>query len=307
MIEGQMGLTWERWKRIVEVVESSGYAGLFRSDHFTNPTGPDEESLELIVALTYVADHSERLHFGPLVSPMGYRDPVMLTRQIAALSDLSGGRAILGMGAGWQQREHEAYGYDLLDVGPRVDRLADGLEVATKLLRSDGPVTHDGPFYRLKDAELLPQPSHHVPIMVGVNGPKRTMPLAARYADIWNGGAAGPDAFADKVEHLYTLVESEGRARDDVKATMMTGVFFGADESSLAARLERLRRRPDLAELSIEDLIERVRTAGPVVGGPDEVREQLKAYEAAGVEEIMLQWFDLTDIDSIAAFAEVWR
>ena len=104
MIEGQHGLTWPRWKRLVTEVERLGFAGLFRSDHFTNAQPPDKDSLELVTSLTYLADHTERIHFGPLVAPFSFRNPVMLARQAAALDDLSGGRMILGVGAGWQER-----------------------------------------------------------------------------------------------------------------------------------------------------------------------------------------------------------
>src|SRR6266566_7728192 len=137
MIEGQMGLTWPRWKRLVSEVEDLGFAGLFRSDHFTNAGPPDYESLEMIVSLTYLADHSQRLHFGPLVAPVSMRNPVMLTRQAAAIDDLSNGRMILGMGAGWQDREHDTFGFELGDIPTRMNRLEEGLEIATHLLKSN--------------------------------------------------------------------------------------------------------------------------------------------------------------------------
>jgi F420-dependent oxidoreductase-like protein len=305
MIEGQMGLTWPRWQRIVTTVERAGFAGLFRSDHFTNPAGPNEDALELIASLTWLAANTERIHFGPLVAPVSFRDPVMLTRQIAALSDLSDGRAILGLGAGWQEREHASFGYDLLDVPARIDRLGEGLDVAARLLRSDDPQSFDGRFFTLRDAVLLPRPAQHVPILVGCNGPKRTMRLAARYADIWNGGAAGPDAYREKSEHLDDLVRQEGRKPGEVKRTMMTGVYFGRSEAELEGRVERFRRRPDLADRSPAEIVALLRDAGPIVGGPDEVRAQLAAYADAGVEEIMLQWLDLDDTDGIEAFAAV--
>ena len=96
MIEGQDGLTWPRWKRLAEAVERLGYAGLFRSDHFTNAGPPDKESLELVVSLAYLASSTSRMHFGSLVAPFSFRDPAMLARQAAAIDDLSAGRLILG-------------------------------------------------------------------------------------------------------------------------------------------------------------------------------------------------------------------
>jgi alkanesulfonate monooxygenase SsuD/methylene tetrahydromethanopterin reductase-like flavin-dependent oxidoreductase (luciferase family) len=144
MIEGQNGLTWPRWKRIVADAEALGFAGLYRSDHYTNASPPEKESLEMVVSLAYAADHTSRLRFGPLVAPLTFREPTMLARQAAALDDLSGGRMILGLGAGWSAREHRMFGFDLGDTAPRMDRLAEGLDVITRLLRSDEPVTYEG-------------------------------------------------------------------------------------------------------------------------------------------------------------------
>jgi alkanesulfonate monooxygenase SsuD/methylene tetrahydromethanopterin reductase-like flavin-dependent oxidoreductase (luciferase family) len=105
-VEGLCGLTWRSWKRLVEAVEPWGFAGLYCSDHFTLPDTPALASLEMIVALTYLADHTQRVHFGPMVAPFSFRDPVMLARQAAALDDLSGGRMILGVGAGWMDYDY---------------------------------------------------------------------------------------------------------------------------------------------------------------------------------------------------------
>src|SRR5438552_17648335 len=152
MIEGQNGLTWPHWKRLVAEVERLGFAGLFRSDHFTNAGPPDKDSLEMVVSLTYLADHTQRIHFGPMVAPLSIRNPTLLARQAAALDDLSGGRMILGLGAGWQEREHTLFGHELGDVPTRMARLEEGLEVITRLLRSDEPVTYEGQFYQLRGA-----------------------------------------------------------------------------------------------------------------------------------------------------------
>src|SRR2546425_8737296 len=150
-IEAQNGLTWPNWKRLVAEVEELGFAGLFRSDHFTNAQPPDKASLEMVVSLTYLADHTQRIHFGPLVAPLSFRHPTLLARQAAALDDLSGGRMILGVGAGWQEREHQLFGHDLGDVPTRMARLEEGLEVITRLLRIDEPTTYIGRFFQLRE------------------------------------------------------------------------------------------------------------------------------------------------------------
>jgi alkanesulfonate monooxygenase SsuD/methylene tetrahydromethanopterin reductase-like flavin-dependent oxidoreductase (luciferase family) len=151
MIEGQQGLTWPRWRRLAEEVEALGFAGLFRSDHFTDAQPPSRDSLETVVSLGYLASATRRIHFGPLVAPVSFRDPVMLARQAAAIDDLSDGRLILGLGAGWQEREHALFGYELGDVPTRMARFAEALEVTARLLRDEAPAPFDGRFYKLRE------------------------------------------------------------------------------------------------------------------------------------------------------------
>jgi alkanesulfonate monooxygenase SsuD/methylene tetrahydromethanopterin reductase-like flavin-dependent oxidoreductase (luciferase family) len=158
MVEGQDGLTWPRWQRLARAAEDFGFAGLYRSDHYTNGGPPDKESLELWVALTWLASHTTRLAFGPIVSPVSFREPTMTARMAAAVDDLAGGRLQLGLGAGWQEREHQKFGFDLLEVGPRFARFEEGLEVISRLLRSDEPVSFAGDYYTLREAVLLPRP-----------------------------------------------------------------------------------------------------------------------------------------------------
>src|SRR5512137_2158234 len=132
MIEGQNGLNWKHWQRIAQVVEACGYKGLYRSDHYTNSNPPDLDSLECWTSLTWLASHTQRIEFGPLVSPVSFRHPTQLARMATAVDDLSGGRLILGIGAGWQEREHTNYGWDLLPIKERLDRLDEGLLVISQ-------------------------------------------------------------------------------------------------------------------------------------------------------------------------------
>jgi alkanesulfonate monooxygenase SsuD/methylene tetrahydromethanopterin reductase-like flavin-dependent oxidoreductase (luciferase family) len=158
MIEAQNGLTWSRWQNLAAAVEDLGFAGLYRSDHFTNATPPDKESLELWISLTWLASHTKRIEFGPLVSPVSFRHPALTARMAAAVDDLSGGRLTLGIGPGWQEREHSLFGFELLDPISSYYRFEEGLEVITRLFRTDGPVTFEGKYYQLHEATLLPRP-----------------------------------------------------------------------------------------------------------------------------------------------------
>jgi F420-dependent oxidoreductase-like protein len=189
MIEGQNGLNWPRWQKMVRAVEGIGLCGLYRSDHYTNANPPDKDSLELWVSLTWLAANTERIEFGPLVSPVSFRDPTMTARMASAVDDLSNGRLTLGVGAGWQEREHTNFGWQLLEIPERFDRFEEGLEVISQLLQSDEPVDFEGDYYELNEAILLPRPQRPggPPLLIGGNGMKRTLPLAARYAQEWNG------------------------------------------------------------------------------------------------------------------------
>jgi F420-dependent oxidoreductase-like protein len=268
MIEGQDGLNWDRWCKIAQVAEDAGYVGLYRSDHFTNPRGPYKDSLECWTSLTWLASHSSRLEFGPLVSPVSFHHPSNLVRRAAAVDDLSGGRLRLGVGAGWQEREHTNYGFALGSVPERMARFREAVHIISHLLHSDEPLTFRGEYYTLQDAVLLPRPARQVPIVIGGSGRRVTLPLAARYADEWNIAFRTPEEFRELSAHLDSLLDAEGRPRSAVRRTLMTHLDYARH---------------------------------------DQVREQVAAFAAAGVQRLMLQWLDIDDVDGIAAVGRLLR
>ncbi|MDR5682677.1 MAG: LLM class F420-dependent oxidoreductase [Armatimonadota bacterium] len=294
MVEGQNGLNWPRWKRTVRAVEDLGFAGLYRSDHFTNAAPPDRDSLELWVSLTWLAEHTTRIAFGPLCTPASFRHPVFTARMAAQVDDLSGGRMTLGMGAGWQEREHVKFGFDLLDVPERFRRFEESLQVVTHLLRDDGPVSYTGRYYTLREAQLLPRPQRPgcPPILVGGNGPRRTLPLAARYASEWNATFQTPAGFAELSARLDALLVRNGRPPHAVRRSMMTGLLFGRSRSEIEQRASARGRT-----------VEELRARGVLVGGPSEIRDQLQALGGVGVQRVMLQWLDLDDAAGLEALA----
>jgi F420-dependent oxidoreductase-like protein len=294
MIEGQNGLNWPRWQRIAHVVEELGFAGLYRSDHFTNPAPPDLDSLELWVSLTWLASHTKRIEFGPLVTPFSFRHPVFTARVAKEVDNMSGGRLILGVGAGWQEREHISFGFDLLDPPRRFDRFQEGLEVIIRLLRDDEPANFGGEFYRLHNAVLLPRPRQpgKPPILVGGNGPRRTLPLAARYADEWNAVLVPAARFAELNSYLDKLLEENGRKPGDVRRSLMTGLVFGRN------RVEVQRKAAGWGNTMAE-----LREQGLIVGTPSEVADQLGGLAEVGVQRVMLQWLELDDLGGLEALA----
>jgi F420-dependent oxidoreductase-like protein len=296
MIEGQNGLNWLRWKRIVKLVEDLGFAGLYRSDHFTNADPPDIDSLELWVSLTWLAENTGRIEFGPLVTPFSFRHPVHTARMACAVDDLSNGRLTLGLGAGWQDREHKKFGFSLLDVDGRFRRLEEGLEVVTHLLRKDSPLSFSGEFYELQEAVMLPRPARPggPPILIGGNGEKRTLPLVARYADEWNAVFATADEVRRLNSVLDKLLEAVGRHPGEIRRSLMTGCVFGegVDGVEKASQV--------YGEVTLDELL----AAGFIIGMGPQVGEQLAQLAETNIDRVMLQWLDLDDLDGLEALAK---
>jgi F420-dependent oxidoreductase-like protein len=296
MLEGQNGLNWPRFQRIAQAVEDLGFVGLYRSDHYTNANPPDKDSLELWVSLTWLASHTERIEFGPMVSPVSFRQPTMTVRMASAVDDLSNGRLHLGLGAGWQEREHRNYGWDLLDVKSRMDRFEEGLEVISRLLHSDEPVDFAGEYFRVQEAISLPRPQRPggPPILIGGNGPRRTLPLVAKYADEWNAVFLAPEGVRQRNEQLDTLLRENGRQPGDMRRSLMTGCIFGRDEAEVKRKLEP-------RNVTYEELRQEARLA---VGTGNQIVEQLGRWAEAGIYRVMLQWLDLDDLDGLEAMAK---
>lgn len=300
MLEGQDGLNWHNFRRLARAVEDLGFAALYRSDHFVNAQPPDKDSLPLWPSLTWLADNTERIEFGPLVTPTSFRHPAHTARMAAAVDDLSGGRLWLGLGAGWNEREHRTFGFDLLPTAERFQRFRDGLEVITRLLTRDEPVSYQSreawergdAHYYLEEATLLPRPQRPggPPILIGGNGPQLTLPLVVDYADIWNGVFASAEVFADRSRRLDEMLAERGRSPESVKRTMLVGAVFGQDEAQYR---QRLGGRP----------LERLRERGVLHGTADMLVDQLGPYVEAGAERIMLQWLYLDDLDGLEALA----
>jgi alkanesulfonate monooxygenase SsuD/methylene tetrahydromethanopterin reductase-like flavin-dependent oxidoreductase (luciferase family) len=282
MVEGQEGIGWDRWRRLALAVEELGYAGLYRSDHFPNKrTGIYRDGLELWSSLAWLAENTTHIEFGPLVSPVSFRHPVITAWQASSVDNLAGGRLRLGLGAGWNEWEHETFGFDVLDTDRRFVRFVEGLEVVTRLLRNDEPVSFDGEFYQIRDALLMPRSPRQggTPVVVGGNGVRRTLPLAARYADEWNAVFLKAEAFVDL----------NARASEQVRRTLMTRVIFGRTEADVDRKLEG-EWRDHLP-------------AAVLAGTAGEIVERLGRLFEAGVQRVMLQWLEVDDIDALEAMA----
>jgi alkanesulfonate monooxygenase SsuD/methylene tetrahydromethanopterin reductase-like flavin-dependent oxidoreductase (luciferase family) len=216
----------------------------------------------------------------------------MLVRTAAAIDDLSGGRLVFGLGAGWNEREHHVFGIPFYDRKTRHEMLRDALEVTTRLLNSDTPVSYEGKHFSLDGAILLPRPERAggPPVLIGGTGPKWTLPLVAEFADEWNGVFIDPATYRERNQHLDELLEQRQRAPGDVKRSVMTRVYFAKDD----ADWKRIK-----AERSLTEPL-----TNTIGGTASMIIDRIGAYVDAGAERLMLQWIELDDLDRIEALAQ---
>jgi alkanesulfonate monooxygenase SsuD/methylene tetrahydromethanopterin reductase-like flavin-dependent oxidoreductase (luciferase family) len=300
-----LGLTWPIWKQLVSAADELGFAGIYGADHVISAGS----SLDAIVASGYAAAHTQRIRFGTLVAPVSYRDPVVLTRQAINLDHLSEGRMVLGLGTGWLEVEHTMYGFPLGNPATRVDRLEEALHVVTSLLRSNEPVSYSGRFYRLEKATLLPRPlGPHTPkLLIGGTGRRRMLPLIARYADVWNADKVSLKEFRVASSLLDEHMRKVGRSPEEIKRSVLVPVLCGRNQAEIEGQLQAFRFiRPDLPTHPWEAVLEELRRAMPtlIIGTPEEVVAGLQAYADAGVDEFMIHYRGLDDVDGLRRLAE---
>ncbi|MCK9487639.1 MAG: LLM class F420-dependent oxidoreductase [Dehalococcoidia bacterium] len=305
MIEGQEGLNWDRWRQIIRATEDLGYESLFRSDHFFSLSGPrDRDALETFISFVMVAQESSRIRFGPLVASMTFRHPSLVARMAAQIDQLSGGRFILGLGAGWNVPEHEAFGLDFPPVRERMDRLEEGIRVV-RALWEDGPASFEGRYYTLQDAECYPKPAQSpAPILVGGSGEKRTLRIVAEHADEWNAVGLNLEGYRHKVEVLLRHCVAVGRDPATIRRSMMTGFIIGRDEAEQRAHLAKIAEAlPLLGRGDPAEVMEGMRSRGWLVGTPSQVVDELGQRAEVGLQRVMLQHHAQTDFATLELVA----
>lgn len=288
MVEGQNGLTWERWVHIVRMAERLKFPSLFRSDHFF--IGQPQDALEAYLSFAVAARESASIRFGPLVTPVTFRTPVDIARMAAQLDLLSGGRFTLGLGGGWNEPEHKAFGIPFPPVGERLDRLEEAILLARALWTTEN-ATYEGKYYGVEGATMLPRPgAGRPPLLIGGLGEKRTLRLVAKYADEWNSTNLPPDAYRGKVDVLARHCEAEGRDPATIRRSMMAFGAVGADQAALDALARTMMRTFGWAEdTAPATFLASIRKRGFITGTTDEVVDQLGALAALGVEEVQFQ------------------
>jgi F420-dependent oxidoreductase-like protein len=215
MIEGQEDVTWPQWVALAEACERSGIEALFRSDHYLSVQGEDKRgSLDAWATINGLAAITSKLRLGTLVSPATFRHPSVLAKMVVTADHISGGRVELGLGAGWLEAEHRAYGFPFPDTRTRMDVLAEQVQIVHSSWKP-GPFSFAGEHYRIEDLDALPKPVQqpHPPLILGGSGGPRSLALAARFADEYNTPFASVERCRELRARLDDACEAAGRER----------------------------------------------------------------------------------------------
>jgi alkanesulfonate monooxygenase len=296
-VEPQQGATYAQLLEVARVVESGGFDALFRSDHYLAMGGDGLPGpTDAWVTLAGLARETSRIRLGTLVSSATFRWPGILSITVAQVDAMSGGRVELGLGTGWYEGEHTAYGIPFPPLGERFARLEEQLSILTGLWAT--PVgekySFAGTHYQLTDCPSLPKPVQrpHPPLILGGAGARRTPRLAATFADEFNVPFHGVSDTEAQFSRVRAACEGIGRDPASLGLSVAQVVCCGADEGEVTARAKAIGREP--GELR----------ANGVAGTPDEVVERVLAFGAAGAGTVYLQVLDIADLDHIRLLAE---
>jgi F420-dependent oxidoreductase-like protein len=300
MIEGQEDVTWDDWVALAGACEENGVGTMFRSDHYLSVEDrPERGALDAWATIAALAAVTETLRLGTMVSPATFRHPAALAKMVVTADHISGGRVELGLGAGWWDREHEVYGFELPPIGPRIDALEEQLQVVLGHW-GPGPFNFKGEYYSAVDLDAQPKPvqSPHPPLILGGSGGKRSLRLAAKYADEYNVVVATVEQVREIRAGLDAACEAEGRDPASLPLSTMTGWMVGADRDELrqrAARLSEWNGGDGDGDAFLAALPE-----STIQGTVEEAVERLQELEEAGLSRVMCQHLLHRDLDAIA-------
>jgi F420-dependent oxidoreductase-like protein len=296
MIEGQEGVTWPQWQALASACEQHGIGTLFRSDHYINLDGahPERGSLDALATVIALAAQTSTLRLGTMVSPATFRHPSELAKLVTTADHVSGGRVELGLGAGWHEREHAAYGFTYPELSTRMEILDEQLQIVLGNW-SEGPFSFSGKHYRLDALEAQPKPVQqpHPPLLMGGAAGPLAARLAASYADEYNTAFAGVEQVRERRERIARACERAGR--EPLPFSVMGPVIAGRDEAEVrerATRSAQFRGMDPHALLSDPPV-------GFIVGTLEQVAEQLRQYERAGAFRVLCQHQPHDDLEFV--------
>jgi F420-dependent oxidoreductase-like protein len=295
MIEGQEDVTWEDWVALARACEEQNFEALFRSDHYLSVFGVLERgALDAWATLAGLAAVTDRIRLGTLVSPATFRHPSVLAKSAITVDHISGGRVDVGLGAGWHDLEHRAYGFGFPETRVRMGVLAEQLEIVHRQW-SEEELSFEGAHYRLEGLRALPKAVQqpHPPLIVGGHGGTRSVALAARWADEYNILGLGPDECRRIRATVEEAWERAGRDPSQLVFSLMTGCLVGSDRDELLMRAGQVAGDGD-GEAFLR------RSSEWVAGTPDQVVARLRELEEAGVDRVMLQHLVHRDLNMLS-------
>jgi F420-dependent oxidoreductase-like protein len=296
-LEPQQGATYDQQLAVAQGAERLGFNAFFRSDHYLTMAGDGLPGpTDAWITLAGIARETSRIRLGTLLTSATFRHPGPLAITVAEVDAMSGGRAELGLGAGWFDGEHAAYGIPFPPTGERFDRLEEQLAIITGLWTTPvgSQFNHDGKHYQLVDSPALPKPVQQPrpPIVVGGHGPKRTPRLAATYADEFNIPFSPTDFMTAQYGRVSEACEAIGRDPASITFSAAQVVCCGKDSTEVERRAATIGR-------SVDDL-----TANGLCGTPQEIVDGLGRLAETGATRTYLQFLTLDDLDHLALLGE---
>ncbi len=303
MIEGQESVTWEEWLELARACEDGPIDALFRSDHYQSVMSRTERgSLDAWATICGLAAVTSTLRLGTLVSPVTFRHPSVLAKNVVTADHISGGGRIeLGMGSGWLEAEHEAYGFPFPSTGERVRMFEEQIEIVSRQWEEE-PVDFEGEQYRIKGGNAQPKPLSRPNLIVGGSAKPRTLAAAARWADEYNLVMMSAEEAREAVPVVRKAWADAGRPAPVI--SLMTHGIIGSDRVDLLERAHRVAEIQGEDASDPEAYISGLRD-NTLVGTVAEIREQIAELEEAGVERLMFQHLTHHDLDGVDLIAEL--
>jgi F420-dependent oxidoreductase-like protein len=291
--EPQQGATYDDLVAVAQEAERLGFGAFFRSDHYL---GMGTEGLpgpsDAWITLAGIARETSTIRLGTMMTSATFRHPGPLAISVANVDQMSGGRVELGIGAGWFEQEHAAYGIPFPSTGERFDRFEEQLAIITGLWATEGGFSFDGEHYQVTDSPGLPKPTQtKPPVLIGGLGKKRTPELAARYADEFNLPFVDEVTTKEQFARVRAACEAQQRDPATMRWSNALVLCVGADEAEVERRAAAIGREKD--ELRENGL----------AGTPQEVVDKIGRYAELGAERLYLQVLDLTDLDHLRLVA----
>ncbi len=304
MCEPQQGMSYAEVVALARTAEEAGFESFFRSDHYSSfPGEAGLPTTDAWATLAGIALETTRITFGALVSPVTFRQPGNFAKLVTTISEMSGGRLEVGVGAGWNDEEHAQHAIPYPETRERYDMLEEELAILHGLWTEPDGWTYGGAHWAVRDARFYPKPlappgRRHPNIIVGGGGGPRMCALVARYADEMNISSKGPAAVAEAFERLDAACHAEGRDPATVTRSVMTGVLVGESDSDVRDRVAQLMDLFGSSSADADAWLEERRKRW-IIGTPDDARERIESFAAVGTERIMLQTFLPRDLDMV--------